>query len=68
MGLKESDMTEQLITEQHRFVTAFLPKSYVNFMAAVTLEPKKTKSVTVSTVSPSICHELMGLDAMILIF
>ena len=43
-----------------------------NFMAAVTvhshLEPKKIKSVTVSIVSPSICHKVMGLDAMILVF
>ena len=41
-------------------------------MAAVTicsvLEPKKIKSVTVSFVSPSICHELMGLNAMIFVF
>ena len=43
-----------------------------NFMAVVTicsaLEPKKRKSVTVSIVSPSICHEMMGPDAMILVF
>ena len=32
------------------------------------LEPKKIKSNTVSTVSPSICHEVMGPDAMILVF
>ena len=32
------------------------------------LEPKKIKSVTVSTLSPSVCHEVMGLDAMILVF
>ena len=41
-------------------------------MAAITirviLEPKKTKFVTVSTVYPSICHEVMGPDAMILVF
>ena len=37
-------------------------------MAAVTLEPKKIKSVTASIVSPSICREVMGLDAMILVF
>ena len=36
--------------------------------SAVILEPKKTKSVSVSIVSPSICHEVMGLDAMIFIF
>ena len=35
---------------------------------AVILDPKKIKSVTVSIVSPSICHEVMGLDAIILAF
>ena len=43
-----------------------------NFMAAVTstviLEPKERKSVNVSIVSPSICHEMMGPDAMTLVF
>ena len=43
-----------------------------NFMATVTseviLEPKKINSVTVSIVSPSICHDVIGLDAMILGF
>ena len=43
-----------------------------NFMAAVTvlgdLELKKIKSVTVSIVSSSICYEVLGLDAMILVF
>ena len=43
-----------------------------NFMAEVDIcsdfEPKKIKSITVSIVSPSICHEVMGLDAMIFIF
>ena len=37
-------------------------------MAAVILEPKKIKFVTVPIVSPSICHEVMGPDAMILVF
>jgi len=37
-------------------------------MAAVILEPPKIKSVIVPIVSPSICHEVMGLDAMILVF
>ena len=36
--------------------------------SAVILEPKKRKSVTVSTVSQSICHAVMGLDAMIFVF
>ena len=54
-----------------RFVIAFLPKStgllisWLQPPSAVILEPKKIKSVTVSIVSPSICHEGMGLDAMI---
>ena len=57
-----------------RLVIAFLPRSkrllisWLQFPSAVILEPKKIKSVTVSIVSPSICHEVMGLDAMILVF
>ena len=57
-----------------RFVIAFLPRSkhllvlWLPSPSAVILEPKKIKSVTVSIVSPSICHEVMGLDAMILVF
>ena len=55
-----------------RFVIAFLPKSkrllisQLQAPSAVILEPKKIKSVTLSIFSPSIFHELMGLDAMIL--
>ena len=54
-----------------RFVIAFLPRSkhllisWLQSPSAVMLEPKKIRSVTVSIVSPSICHEVMGLDAMI---
>ena len=57
-----------------RFVIAVLPRSkrlLVSWMqspSAVISEPKKIKSVTVSIVSSSICDEMMGLDAMILIF
>ena len=57
-----------------RFVIAFLPKSkcllilWLQSPSAVILEPKKGKSVTVSIVYPSICHEVMGPDAMILVF
>ena len=52
-----------------RFVIAFLPRSkhlltsWLKTPSAVILEPKKIKSVTVSIVSTSICHEVMGLDA-----
>ena len=57
-----------------RLVITFLPRSkhllisWLQSPSAVILEPKKTKSDTVSPVSPSICHEVMGLDAMILVF
>ena len=53
---------------------AFLPRSkhlsisWLQSPSAVILEPKKIKSGTVSIVSPSICREVMGLDAMILVF
>ena len=55
-----------------KFIIAFLPKSkcllisWLQLPSAVILEPKKKKSVTVPIVSPSICPEVMGLDAMIL--
>ena len=56
------------------FVIAFSPKEQesFNFIATVTVHSdfgaKKIKSVTVSIVSPSICNEVMGLDAMIFVF
>ena len=55
-------------------VITFLPRSkrllipWLQSPSAVILEPKNIKSVTVSTVSPSICHEVMGLDAMVFVF
>ena len=57
-----------------RLVITFLPRSkcllisWLQSPSAVILEPRKIKSATVSTVSPSICHEVMGPDAMILVF
>ena len=57
-----------------RLVIAFLPRSkclsisWLQSPSAVILEPRKTKSATVFTLSPSICHEVMGQDAMILVF
>ena len=57
-----------------KFVIAFLPRSkhllisWLQSHFIVILEPKKVKSVTVSIFSPSICHEVMGLVAMILVF
>ena len=57
-----------------RFVITFQPRSnhflisWLQSASAVILEPEKKKSVTPSTFSPSICHAVMGLDAMILVF
>ena len=56
-----------------RLVITFLPRnklliSLLQLSSAVILEPKKIKSDTISTVSPSISHEVMGPDAMILVF
>ena len=57
-----------------RLVITFLPRSkrllisWLQSPSAVILEPPKIKSATVYTVSPSICHEVMGPDAMILVF
>ena len=57
-----------------RFVIAFLSRSkrllisWLQVPSSVILETKKIKSITVSIVFPSICHEVMGPDAMILVF
>ena len=57
-----------------RMVIAFLPRnkhlliSWLQSPSAVILELQKIKSVTVSTVPPSICHEVMGPDAMMFVF
>ena len=57
-----------------RFVIAFLPGSQhllnlcLQSLSTVVLEPKKGKSLTASTFAASICHEVMGLDAVILVF
>ena len=57
-----------------RLVLTFLPRSkrllisWLQPPSAVILEPRKIKSATVSTVSPSISHEVMGPDSMILVF
>ena len=58
----------------YRLVIAFLPRSkhllvsWLQSPSAVILQPKKIKSLTVSIVSPSICHEVMGPDTMIFVF
>ena len=63
-----------LLNMLSRLVITFLPRSkclvisWLQSPSAVILEPKKIKSDTVSTVSPSISHEVMGLDAMIFVF
>ena len=63
-----------LLNMLSRLVIAFLPRSkcllisWLQSLSAVILEPKKIKSVTVSIYSLFICHEVMGPDAMILVF
>ena len=63
-----------LLNMLSRLVITFLPRSkrvlisWLQSPSAVILEPPKIKSDTVSTVSPSICYEVMGPDAMILVF
>ena len=57
-----------------RLVITFLPRSkhllisWLQSPSAVILEPKKIKSLTISIVSPSICHEVMGPEDIILVF
>ena len=63
-----------LLNMLSRLVITFLPRSthllisWLQSPSTVVLEPKKIKSATVSTVSPSICHQVMGPDAMIFVF
>ena len=63
-----------LFNRLSQFVISFLPRtkhlliSWLHSPFAVILEPKKINSFTVSIVSPFVCHEVMGLDAMIFIF
>ena len=67
-------LTSLLFNMLSRFVIAFLLRSkhllisWLQSPSVVILEPKKIKSVTVSAVSPPICHEVMGPDAMTLAF
>ena len=63
-----------LLNMLFRLVKIFPPRNKHLFIlslqspSAVILEPRKIKLATVSTISPSICHAVMGLDAMILVF
>ena len=67
-------VTSLLFNTLSRLVIAFLPRSkrllisWLQSPSAVILEPPKIKSVTVSIVCPAICHEVMGPDALILVF
>ena len=69
-----SKVMDLLFNILSRLVIAFLPRSkcllisWLQSPSAMILEPKKIKPLTVSSVSPSICYEVMGLDAVILIF
>ena len=67
-------VTSLLLNMLFRFVIPFLPRSkhllisWLQLPSTVILETKKIKSVTASTFPPSICHEVMGPDAMIFFF
>ena len=69
-----SQVTSLLFNMLSRLVIALLPRSrhllilWLQSLSAVILVPEKRKSVTASIFSPSIGHEVMGLDAMILVF
>ena len=66
-----SKIMSQLFNMLSRLVMAFLPRSkrllisWLQSLSAVILEPRKIKS---DTVSPSICHEMMGPDVMMFVF
>ena len=70
----ESRPYEFLLQAKLRFVMAFLPRSKCLLISrlqspsTVILGPKKIKSVTVPIVSPSICHQVMGQDATIIVY
>ena len=63
-----------LLNMLSRLVITFLPRSkcllisWLQSPSVAILEPRKKKSLTVSIVSPSICHEVVGQDVMILVF
>ena len=71
----DGKVTSLLFNMLSRFVLAFLPRSkhlliswLLSPSTVILLKPKEIKSVTISIVSPSICHEVMGLDVVILVF
>ena len=63
-----------LLNMLSRLVIIFLPRSkrllisWLQSPSAVILEPLKNKPLSISIVFPSVCHEVMGLDAMTLVF
>ena len=69
-----SKVMSLLFNTLSKFVRAFLPRSihllisWLQSPSTVISEPRTRKSVTASTFSPSICHEVMRLDAMLLVF
>ena len=68
-----SKVMSLLLNKLSRFVKTFLPRRkyllilQLQLPSTVILEPTKIKSAAVSNFSPSICNEVMGLDAMILV-
>ena len=74
IALTKQTFVDKVMSLLSRLVITFLPRSkrllisWLQSPSAVILEPPKINPGAVSTVSPSICHEMMGLDAVILVF
>ena len=74
IGTFVSKVTSLLFNMLSRFVITFFPRSeclllsWLQSQSTVVLEAMKRKSVTASTFSPSICHEVMGLNAITFVF
>ena len=74
MNIQRGKVMSLLLNTLSRLVTDFLPRSkcllisWLQSPSTVILEPSQIKSLTVSIVSPSICHEVMGPDSVILVF
>ena len=68
IALTRSTFVDKVMSLLFNMLPRLVITLWQQLRSEVILEPKKVKSATVSTVSPSICHEVMGPDAMIFVF
>ena len=68
IALTRSTFVDKVMSLLFNMLSRLVITLWQQLRSEVILEPKKVKSATVSTVSPSICHEVMGPDAMIFVF